>query len=99
MEDLHLGANYRGLIIAKSSALGGIAKVLGACPNLVFLSLDLCSYLEQASTSPSFNKILRETHFSQIERLEVRFDNCGNMDELNLSLSLASSLIYLFLAR
>ena len=47
--------------------------MLHACPNLISLSLDLCSFLEPTS-APSFNKILRETHFSQIERLEVRVE-------------------------
>jgi len=64
--------------------LGGIAEVLRSCPNLLFLSLDLCSFLEQASSSPSFNKILRETHFSRIERLELTGEVPLNISSLLL---------------
>ena len=85
-----------------SSTTGGIAEVLRSCPNLVFLSLDLCSFLEQPPTSPSFNKILRETHFSRIERLEVRVDKCGKISAVARAKCvskihlLAASLLFVF---
>ena len=72
--------------------------MLRSCPNLLFLSLDLCSFLEQAPSSPSFNRILRETHFSRIERLEVRVDKCGKISAVD-SLLLANSLICLLLVK
>ena len=59
--------------------------MLHACPNLIFFSLDLCSFLEP-EPSPSFNKILREMHFSQIERLEVRVDKCGNISAVGCTI-------------
>ena len=76
--------------------------MLRFCPNLVFLSLDFCSFLEQPPTSPSFNKILRETHFSRIERLEVRVDKCGKISAVARAKCvskihlLAASLLFVF---
>ena len=76
--------------------------MLRFCPNLVFLSLDFCSFLEQPPTSPSFNKILRETHFSRIERLEVGVDKCGEISAVARAKCvskihlLAASLLFVF---
>ena len=89
-------------MFSKSSTTGGISEVLRSCPNLVFLSLDFCSFLEQPPTSPSFNKILRETHFSQIERLEVGVDKCGEISAVARAKCvskihlLAASLLFVF---
>ena len=73
--------------------------MLHACPNLISLSLDLCSFLEPIST-PYFNKILRETHFSQIERLEVRVDEFLLAQiQSEVCLLCACSLLYPFVCK
>ena len=57
--------------------------MLHDCPNLTSLKLDLCTFLEPSPASPSFNKVLRETHFSKIERLEVRNGGCEKITALS----------------
>ena len=74
--------------------------MLRDCPNLTSLKLDLCTFLEPSTASPSFNKVLRETHFSKIERLEVRNDGCEKktcFDMMsNSSLSQCQLLVFIF---